>query len=366
MKYIIYYLGILIILFSCQYPTNEKSIVVDINNTSPISPEILFSSARIIPLETTEESLIAEIDKILIHEEKIYILDSRQNIVFVFNIDGHFLFKIDKKGRGPEEYNFLYDIAINPYNQSLELLDPMGNFLAYDLNGRFIQKQRLPSELPAYHKFALLNRDSIVFCSEFDENILNIYSRKTNKVIPCNLKHDRKYSIGNTSLYTYKDSTYFSRFLFDQVYYLKNEKLQIAYEWYFSGYDYDPLKTIPDYNRNNIQEFKDVADNLPYTYSQHVQNKYYLYTRIQLAGYKHSINVFHKKSTHENFVFEEFVGGLKFVSEYMNDNITINTIYTSDIENYQNLKILDAQSLKTINNYDKNLNPLLIEYKFKQ
>ena len=101
---------------------------------------------------------MAQIDKVLVHKKTIYLLDARQNIVFVFNDNGNFLFKINQKGRGPEEYNFLNDININPYEQTLELLDPMGNLLTFDTTGKFIAKVSLPKEIPAYHKFGYIDR----------------------------------------------------------------------------------------------------------------------------------------------------------------------------------------------------------------
>ena len=107
MKYLFLLIIFIIIFSSCQPTINEKSISVDIGKISSLPPETLFTSARIIPLETTDSSLMAQIDKVLVHKKTIYLLDARQNIVFVFNDNGNFLFKINQKGRGPEEYNFL-------------------------------------------------------------------------------------------------------------------------------------------------------------------------------------------------------------------------------------------------------------------
>ncbi len=81
--------------------------------------------------------------------------------------------------------------------------------------------------------------------------------------------------------YTYNDTTYLSRFLFDQVYCVSKEGPKIAYEWFIPGHDYDPLKTIPDYDRNNFQEFKEVVDNLPCTY-------YKKLAKSRLSVYCHS------------------------------------------------------------------------------
>lgn len=366
MKYLFLLIIFIIIFSSCQPTINEKSISVDIGKISSLPPETLFTSARIIPLETTDSSLMAQIDKVLVHKKTIYLLDARQNIVFVFNDNGNFLFKINQKGRGPEEYNFLNDININPYEQTLELLDPMGNLLTFDTTGKFIAKVSLPKEIPAYHKFGYIDREHIAFCCEHNENILSIYSRTSGKITGKYIKNKKNCAIGLPSFYTYNDTTYLSRFLFDQVYCVSKEGPKIAYEWFIPGHDYDPLKTIPDYDRNNFQEFKEVVDNLPCTYYKNWQNQDYLYTAIQIKGKEDCINIFYEKPTGKSTVFDKLEKEISFVADYMDDSTAIGIIQSSEMANYQNLNILDTFSREIIKHYDDvTSNPYLIEYIFK-
>ena len=76
MKYLFLLIIFIIIFSSCQPTINEKSISVDIGKISSLPPETLFTSARIIPLETTDSSLMAQIDKVLVHKKTIYLLDA--------------------------------------------------------------------------------------------------------------------------------------------------------------------------------------------------------------------------------------------------------------------------------------------------
>ena len=69
MKYLFLLIIFIIIFSSCQPTINEKSISVDIGKISSLPPETLFTSARIIPLETTDSSLMAQIDKVLVHKK---------------------------------------------------------------------------------------------------------------------------------------------------------------------------------------------------------------------------------------------------------------------------------------------------------
>jgi hypothetical protein len=58
----------------------------------------------IIPLETTDECLIVEIDEIEIQNNRIYIMDDDTQSVYVFDMDGKYLNKIHSYGQGPGEY----------------------------------------------------------------------------------------------------------------------------------------------------------------------------------------------------------------------------------------------------------------------
>lgn len=366
MKYLIlYYIAIALILIGCTEKPNEKSIIVDIDYRKPIPSKTFFESARIIPLESIDSAMVSLADKIVIYKEHIHIYDRKQNALFVFEKNGDFLFKIDQQGRGPEEYKLLYDININHYTETLELLDPMGALLSFNLQGQFISKYTLPRDLLSYSKFALINQDTIAFSCIASSQILHLYSRKSNKLISHFIDVERKNHDG-PSFYYYQDSCYFSLALFDQIYNISSGKPHISYEWYFPGHDYDPFKNIPDYDRNSYQEFMKVIDNLPYRYGRNLQNQRYRYATIVLPKETEWTNIFHDKITNQSYAFTRLDGDVPFRIEYMDDNIALSTIYSFELENFPHLKILDKESREILKNYDTDSNLLLIEYKFKK
>ena len=74
----------------------------------------IFPNVEIVPLETTDESLIDEdINKIRKKDHKYFISYDRKALV-VFDRQGKFLFKIHKIGGGPGEYKRLYDFDVLP------------------------------------------------------------------------------------------------------------------------------------------------------------------------------------------------------------------------------------------------------------
>jgi hypothetical protein len=101
----------------------------------------IFEHIKVIPLETTDSSLIGRlIDRIEICNGKIFIqnyLGSHTNIV-CFDLSGKFLFNIDKMGQGPEEYAYLGDFFIDKNLQHLVFISENRRFIHFDLNGIFL------------------------------------------------------------------------------------------------------------------------------------------------------------------------------------------------------------------------------------
>ena len=77
-----------------------------------------------IPLQTMESSLIGPfILKILNVEKRIYIENSGlDGEILCFDLDGKFLYKLQNRGRGPEEYTFISDFDVSSDNKFLTIM----------------------------------------------------------------------------------------------------------------------------------------------------------------------------------------------------------------------------------------------------
>lgn len=107
----------------------------------------IFSEIRVVPLETTGESLISGISQIVHHQSRYYVLDTRSQQVFCFDEDGNFVFKISAQGRGPGEYNYIQNINIDPHNNHLLMLDPpTARVFVYNLEGKHVVTYRIPTQ----------------------------------------------------------------------------------------------------------------------------------------------------------------------------------------------------------------------------
>ena len=87
-----------IIVFGCNEDRqNEKdSDIFQINipltsGDKPLFADSLFCGKEIVPLETTPECLISQIDKLEIADDKLYLLDDEQDFIFIFSRRGKFI-----------------------------------------------------------------------------------------------------------------------------------------------------------------------------------------------------------------------------------------------------------------------------------
>ena len=100
----------LLLLVACKdsgYKTRE-GIEVDLTALDHnVESTIGLDSLTYIPLETTDESLLESISKVIFKNNKFYVLDSHQGNqgLFVFSETGEFLRKVSGPGAGPGEYN---------------------------------------------------------------------------------------------------------------------------------------------------------------------------------------------------------------------------------------------------------------------
>lgn len=109
------HLVILLLLFvSCSQNTLNKCIVNDDTvkiNRSEIPISSIIQIKNMIPLETTDASLLGRIEKVVRDEERIYIKSANKPLI-VFNDNGKFLETIGSLGSGPEEYSVFLDFDI--------------------------------------------------------------------------------------------------------------------------------------------------------------------------------------------------------------------------------------------------------------
>ncbi len=133
---------------------SSESIGIDVDNLKTngiVYFSDIFDSYEIIPLETTSESLIGKINSIRFIKDKIIVLDrSIAKTVFLFDINGKFITKIGRIGKGPGEYLSPSSISADEAMGIIAVYDGrLNSVLLYGINGDYIKSIQLKSKVAA-------------------------------------------------------------------------------------------------------------------------------------------------------------------------------------------------------------------------
>ena len=142
-------LSFIIIGVSCQSVEKTdsfvKNIVLDLNTSQELRLSEIADTVEIIPLEQTYNSDIAQVERFIPYKEHYYVLNTigfSNGSLLVFDKNGNFIRRIDKRGGGPGEYVDLQDIAIDSNNDELICMTQPKGFYRYDLEGNYISSAR--------------------------------------------------------------------------------------------------------------------------------------------------------------------------------------------------------------------------------
>ncbi|MDR0559059.1 MAG: 6-bladed beta-propeller [Prevotellaceae bacterium] len=355
----------------------ENSVVLDLNeflSDKMIKTSEFIDSSTLIPLETTDESLIAEINKLICTEDRFFVFDSDigQNVL-IFSKEGKFIHKIPKGG-GPEDIVNPEDIAIDEKNQILIVHHKTG-LSFFDFNGKFIKKQRVPFY---FSNFRIIPEGYLFITGAQHYNVhLNelyglqvLITDSTFRIIAAGLpylypkenyygNYDYTNSFGNSVHFAFKFS--------DKVYQLENAySVKECYQLDFHK------KRIPEQYLENTDVFiKESRQNDCY---------YYLGDYIECATHENFslYNAFNRKAF-KTFIFrDKSTGNLIGGNQVFVDSDTaplfaspltgwkdefIGAIPAIAIHNSLTERKTNNEILKNI---DEDANPVLVKYKLKR
>lgn len=133
---------ICLLLFSCT--SNKPEIDFSIINLSdnvtevtnlPLSDAV--EKVDIVPLETTDESLINDLTLIEVTDNFIFIYQRKNSEILRFARNGKFLNKIGRKGQGPGEYTYISSLQIDENKGEVYAITTANGVLVYDFEGNF-------------------------------------------------------------------------------------------------------------------------------------------------------------------------------------------------------------------------------------
>jgi hypothetical protein len=146
---ITYAVLILLLFNSCKVKTNEQIPSVSLTDISGnVKIADVFDEFEYIALETSEESIFGTVNKLIIHDNKFFILDKfKMNKIFVFHDDGTFSHTVGSEGGGPGEYRNVEDFIIDKEKNRVIILCYPSLAYIYDMNGKFIETKKISSSV---------------------------------------------------------------------------------------------------------------------------------------------------------------------------------------------------------------------------
>jgi hypothetical protein len=210
---------ILLFLCACSTPTKGPNpfdgeiscinIKVDLSDMEHNSvPPSSVKNCSVVRLETNDNSLIGEINKIYVTDERIYVLDSdKAKALLVFDREGKYLMTIGSRGNGPGEYYTIDDFYIDEEKRQISIFDAnYRRILFYDWNGAYTGNHSFYQDVWAHACYPL---DSLHYAFDFirkarGKNKYHLQLIDANKDVYFNFKpleYDYGFSSGHISFY---------------------------------------------------------------------------------------------------------------------------------------------------------------------
>ena len=150
---------------SCSNNANSDKSIIDVASVvgkgSVHSASEFFKDIKYIPLETEPNSIIGNISKLYVENNKIYVSDIR-GIINIFDMDGRHLSTLNKIGRGPEEYIRMNTFTVSPTGSIFVVLANEG-IIEYNDDLKFVR--RVNSDFPFGNQFDFSSLRKDLFAS---------------------------------------------------------------------------------------------------------------------------------------------------------------------------------------------------------
>ena len=370
----------LLLLWSCGTPDEafHNPIRVDIDERHDVSIFDIFERIEIIPLETTDESIFRFVDKLIYHEGVFYIFDFVSDKILAFDSTGKFLFKIDDRGQGPEQYLNISDFEIDRQANKLLVLDPLrSDMIEYDLSGNFLRRISLPAIMGAYQYLKCLGNDVIAFWTFDETNRLKFFDRNNNSIFQ---EHFPRKVRSLFDHFTVAAFPYANRVMRESVTdnrvfeVFSDGTYSVAYTWDFgrlnnpaniaSRFPRSEQRHSPE-ERNALMNRMRNSEMVNYFFNRTGGNRTYRYAQVTRRG--EWVNIFHNISEDRAIVFTETTESARFYPIFWSDEFVIGWGPFADrFLRTAPDAILDERNLEIKRNIDEFDNPTLIKYWFRR
>lgn len=359
-----------------QKPQLDDAIFVDLDSPVKASLFDYFHSVELIPLETSPEVLIVGISKIITQQDKYYVLDKNQSIIFVFDKMGKFVFKIAKKGQGAGEYVFIQDFNINPFSGNLEILEAYGNVHVYDLSGNYIETKQIT--FPGFrvvHTLSAINSHTHVFITKYQPKKIIYYNLEKQKLLHEEFEENWRLGSFSNNPYQYKGDWFFFRPIHPVVYKMGKDKLEVAFQFDYGTYTREGTDAVfsKESEYSLYRSVEELFDQFPYLIHSVRHNSKYVFVSLSRINLDDKSNIIFDKSTGKSKYILDFTEKVLFNS-YRGEEIIVTDEYILmpvqwiDLEKRITKEMLDNKQKEVFEKLlqaEMEENPILIKYWFK-
>ena len=196
-----------------QPKENSNVIQVDIENAKPMNLADFVESIQLVPLETTDKSLIKRIERMVIRDGKVYIQNDLQDVL-VFDENGKFLLSTaQRRGQGPEDYFMMMSMDVT--NDGLISIYEGFRIREYDMDLNLVNSYfpQLPDSIhSALEKRKHIKLDDDIYLFR-DNEYTSYYSASKDSVLSIKHEHYHPKScaiVNNLRLLEHEGEIYFS------------------------------------------------------------------------------------------------------------------------------------------------------------
>jgi len=338
----------------------------------------IVKEVKIVPLETTKNSLLDGIYKVITTDEYIYIMDNfKGKSLIIFTKEGKFVKRLSH-GQGPGELQRLYDIDYN-FDRNELIAFQHSFFLFFDKEGNFLRQERLPIN---FDNFISLDNGYILKTVPVQDN-----THLDDKEGYTFLFTDKIFTLKSVAVYQPKDIKAMSA----HTYLYKNDTLiTLAGRYSDSIYKYDAKKNklytefVLDYDKKlpkkylygeNFHVFQEVTKNNDYyfnigeyleTFSQNVFFLWNNYIDLQTIVYRDKKTGNMIGGTSATLNLEE-VPALNFpIGVDKNYFVSVYNPYINSYENLKNSKLISEADKVKIKQFKDDDNPMLVYFTLKE
>lgn len=272
-----------------------------------------FKSFYLIQLESDTNMLIGHVDKIILNDDRIYVVDSRVTYsIFIFNRQGKFINKIANRGQGNEEYINIRDAFFDYSEKTINILSWSGSknrfkIMSFDYNGNKLLKQipidlNFDQVLKAKDEFYVFNAKNSTNLPNVSNSIL-VYSNTFKKIyegIPIPIAWRNRPSSAVSNLFeNFNGDIYCTANFETDVYKLGTDSLLKLYHYDVGKYTYPEEFRIPKISEEMVRNFQinNYITNINYFYEK---NDYIISVFLYNGSYKMA---FYNKSTQNTTLY---------------------------------------------------------------